>query len=180
MEMFPVILVFGILLVAGFAIVSFLQARKRREALAAWAVQQGLGFSSDKLGDLREHFPAFDCLRQGENRYAYNIAKGLWHQRRVFAFDYHYETTSTNSKGETETSHYYFSAVIVESSVPLKPLLIRPEGFFDKVKSFFGFEDINFETADFTRRYYVAAPDPKWDYDVLQQRAMEFMLVSPQ
>ena len=36
MEMFPIIIVLGILLVAGIAIFGFLQAWKRRLALAAW------------------------------------------------------------------------------------------------------------------------------------------------
>jgi hypothetical protein len=97
----------------------------------------------------------------------------------VLAFDYHYETHSTDSKGQRQTHHHHFSAVIVGSDVPLKPLLIRPEGFFDRVKGFFGFEDINFESAEFSRKFFVAAPDRKWAYDVLHQRAMEFLLVSP-
>jgi len=179
MDMFPVIIVLVVLLVAALAIFSYLQSRKRREALAAWAGQLGLAFAPDKVGDLDERYPAFTCLREGSNRYAYNVVSGNRHERQVLAFDYHYETTSTNSKGETETSHYYFSAVIVGSAVPLKPLLIRPEGFFDKVKSFFGFEDINFESAEFSRKFFVQAPDRKWAYDVLHPRAIEFLLASP-
>lgn len=179
MDMFPVIIVFGILLVVGFAIYGIIQARARRNALATWAAQQGLRFAPDNVRGFDERFPAFGCLQQGSNRFAYNVGTGTWHQRQVLTFDYHYETHSTNSKGETETSHWYFSAAIVESNVPLKPLLIRPEGFFDKVKSLFGFEDINFESAEFSRKFFVSAPDRKWAYDVLHQRAMEFLLVSP-
>lgn len=179
MDIFPVIIVLVVLLLGTFALVSFVRARQRREALAAWAGQQGLAFAPDKIRGLDAQFPAFDCLRHGEGRYAYNLARGIWHERAALAFDYHYETTSTNSKGETETSHYYFSAVILASRVPLKPLLIRPEGFFDKVKSVFGFEDINFESAEFSRRFFVAAPDRKWAYDVLHPRAIEFVLASP-
>jgi len=178
-DMFPVIIVFGILLVVGLAVYGIIQARARRNALAAWAAQQGLGFAPDDVRGFDDRFPAFSCLQEGSNRYAYNVSTGLWHQRQVLAFDYHYETYSTNSKGETETSHYHFSAVIVASNVLLKPLLIRPEGFFDRVKGFFGFEDINFESAEFSRKFFVQSPDRKWAYDVLHQRAMEFLLVSP-
>ena len=178
-DMFPVIIVFGILLVVGVAILGALQARKRRDALAAWAAEQGLNFAPADMRGLDDRFPAFDCLQTGDNRYAYNIARGLWHQRSALTFDYHYETHSTDSKGHRTTHHHAFSAIIVGSSVPLKPLLIRPEGFFDRVKSFFGFEDINFESAEFSRKFYVQSPDRKWAYDVLHQRAMEFLLVSP-
>jgi hypothetical protein len=179
MNMLPIIIVCGILLVAGIVIYSRMQAQARRQALAEWAAQQGLAFAPDNVGDLDGRFPSFACLQEGRNRYAYNLASGLWHERHVLAFDYHYETHSTNSKGESETTHWHFSAVIVHSEVPLKPLLIRPEGFFDKVKSFFGFEDINFESAEFSRKFFVQAPDRKWAYDVLHQRALEFLLVSP-
>ncbi len=177
--MFPVIIVLGILLVATVAVYAIWQAQARRQALAAWAAQQGLAFAPDKVGGVDSRYPSFACLREGSNRYAYNVASGTWHARSLLAFDYHYETHSTNSKGESETSDWYFSAVVVGSAVPLKPLLIRPEGFFDKVKSLFGFEDINFESAEFSRKFFVAAPDRKWAYDVLHQRAMEFLLGSP-
>ncbi len=177
--MFPLIFVAVALLVIGLAIYGVVQARKRREALAAWAAQQGLDFAPGQVRGLDGRFPAFDCLQSGDNRYAYNIARGLWHQRPALAFDYHYATHSTDSKGHRQTHHHYFSAVIVGSTMPLKPLLIRPEGFFDRMKGFFGFEDINFESAEFSRKFHVQAPDRKWAYDVLHQRALEFLLVSP-
>jgi hypothetical protein len=49
----------------------------------------------------------------------------------------------------------------------------------DKVTEFFGYDDIDFESAEFSRKFYVQSPDRKWAYDVLHQRAMEFLLVSP-
>ena len=177
MDIFPAIIV--ILLIVGAAVFGIQQARKRREALAAWAEQQGLEFAADEIRGFDERYPSFDCLRTGSNCYAYNISRGLWYQRSVQAFDYHYETHSTDSKGHRTTHHHHFSAVIVANKVPLKPLLIRPEGFFDRVKDLFGFEDINFESAEFSRKFYVAAPERKWAYDVLHQRALEFLLVSP-
>jgi hypothetical protein len=91
------------------------------------------------------------------------------------AFDYHYETY-TNTKNGRKTHHHYFSALIVESPLPLKPLYLRPESFFDKMAQFMGFDDINFESAEFSRRYHVSGPDRKWAYDVLHARAIEHML----
>jgi hypothetical protein len=63
--------------------------------------------------------------------------------------------------------------------VPLKPLFIRKEGFFDKVGEFLGFYDIDFESAEFSREFCVKSPDKRWAFDVLHQRAMEFLLASP-
>lgn len=125
-------------------------------------------------GDSR--FAAFDCLRQGQDRYAYNLTQGQWANRPYVGFDYHYETTSTDSKGRSRTHNHYFSAVILESEIPLKELFIRPEGFFDKLTEFFGYDDIDFESAEFSRKFYVKARDKRWAYDVIHQRTMEFLL----
>jgi hypothetical protein len=91
-------------------------------------------------------------------------------------FDYHYETHSTDSKGRRQTHHHYFSAVIVNSKIPLKPLMIRPEGVFDKLKDFFGYNDIDFESAEFSKKFHVSAKDERWAYDVLHARAIEFLM----
>jgi hypothetical protein len=98
----------------------------------------------------------------------------------VRAFDYHYETHHTDSKGNRRTTHHYFSAVIVDSGLPLKPLFICQERLFDKLADFVGFNDIDFESAEFSKKFYVKSPDKKWAYDVLHQATMEFMLQSLQ
>jgi hypothetical protein len=173
----------AITLLAGLAIGLFSYNRRRagqrRQKLAAWACGRGLQFNETKSHRLAEQFPEFDCLRQGDNRYAYNIMEGDWSGRPFFGFDYHY---STDSKGNDR----HFSAVILESDILLKPLLMRPEGLFGKVTEFFGcdeldfeFTDIDFESAEFTRRFRVKAQDKRWAYDVIHQRTMEFLLSQP-
>ena len=87
------------------------------------------------------------------------------------AFDYHYVTGS----GKNRSTHY-FSAIILRSDVQLKPLSIRPEGIFDRVTEFFGLDDIDFESAEFSRRFYVKSPDKRWAYDVIHPRTMTFLL----
>ena len=155
-------------------------AKKRREALHAWAQGRSLRFEPAKDHSVEDRFGEFDCLQQGSNRYAENRMSGDYEGREFLGFDYHYETTSTDSKGRRQTHHHYFSAVILGSKVPLKPLLIRPEGFFDKVKEFFGLDDIDFESAEFSRKFFVKAQDRRWAYDVIHQRTMEFLLASPE
>jgi hypothetical protein len=95
------------------------------------------------------------------------------------AFDYHYETHSTDKDGHRQTHHHHFSAAIIQSAFPLRQLTIRPEGFLDKVTAFFGAEDIDFESAEFSRRFFVKSPDRRWAYDVIHTRAMEFLLAHP-
>jgi hypothetical protein len=68
---------------------------------------------------------------------------------------------------------------VVDTGLPLKPLFIRPEGFFDKVTEFVGLDDIDFESAEFSQKFFVKAPDRRWAYDVLHQKTMELMLAYP-
>ena len=68
---------------------------------------------------------------------------------------------------------------MIDAGLPLKPLLIRPEGFFDKVTEFFGYADIDFESAEFSRSFFVKSLDKKWAFDVISQKTMEFMLAQP-
>ncbi len=175
-----VVIVLFAVIVVGALIYNAYAADKRRKELAAWAARNGLEFSAGNVEDLDERYSDFECLCEGSNRYAYNVSDGEWAKRPLLAFDYHYETYSTDSKGRRQTHHHRFSAAVITSAVPLKPLSIRPEGFLDKVGEFFGREDINFESAEFSRKFFVKAPDRKWAFDVLHQRTIEFLLPRPQ
>lgn len=175
----PGIFIAGIVLViVGLAAYGILAKIKRKKDLETWSRLKGLRFSQGQRR-VEHRWPQFTCLRQGDNRYAYNIMEGDWSGRPLTAFDYHYETHSTDSKGRRQTSHHHFSAVVLDSGLPLRPLTIRPEGLFDKVAAAFGFDDIDFESAEFSRRFCVKSPDRKWAYDVLHARTIERLLSFP-
>jgi len=167
-------------LVVVLIVFSIQQNRKRQAALAAWAQGRGLSFDPSHDRGFGDRFPEFACFKQGEqNRYALNVMTGEWNGRRLIAFYYHYETTSTDSKGRRTTSTWYFSGALIEPRILLKPLSIRAETIFDKMAGFFGFDDIDFESAEFSRRFCVKSPDRRWAYDVLHARTIEFLLQSP-
>ena len=163
-----------VLVIAAVVGYRFYAAAQRRKELSAWAEAHALRFDRAKNHSMDSRLSEFRCLRQGRSRYAYNIMKGQWGDRPVLAFDYHYTTGS----GKNRQNHY-FSAVVLASPVPLKPLFIRREGFFDKVTEFFGFDDIDFESAEFSRKFFVKSPDKRWAYAVIHQRMMEFLLREP-
>jgi len=181
MDASPVIILFilGLALVIGFGIFGYLKAEERKKELAEWTAGRGLSFDPSSDYDFESVYSEFDCLCHGSSRYAYNIMRGTYSGYSICAFDYHYATHSTNSKGKRTTHHHYFSGVIVDAGIPLKPLRIRSEGFFDKIGEFIGLDDIDFESAEFSRTFHVKAPDRRWAYDVLHQKAMEFLLESP-
>jgi len=173
------IIVVIVLAVAALAAWQYYAAQRRRKELAQWAASQSLTFDPGRDHSFDGKFQAFGCLRQGSNRYAYNLMAGRWRGCAFLGFDYHYETYSHDSKGHRQTHHHRFSAVVLGSPAPLKSLFLRPEGFFDRVTEFLGFDDIDFESIEFSRAFYVKSPEKRWAYDVLHPRTMEFLLKSP-
>ena len=162
------------IVIIGIYIWNRRRKESRRREMAGWAFSRNFSFSAANDGEMEDRYPSFKCLQQGKQRYAYNVIEGSVDDRKVCAFDYHYETSDGKN-----THHYYFSAVILDTNLPLKPLFIRNENFLDKVADFFGFDDINFESVEFSKQFYVKSPDKKWAYDVLHQETMEFLLGSP-
>jgi hypothetical protein len=173
-----VFILFAILIVA-LAIHGYYQTQARQKALGELAALHGWQFSAARESGMESRFSEFPCFQQGSCRYAYNVLQGGADQRSIYAFDYHYETYSTDSKGDSQTNHHYFSVMIVLVAWPLKPLLIRPEGFFDKIGEFLGFDDIDFESDEFSRKFFVKSPDRRWAFDVIHQATMEFLLAAP-
>jgi len=176
---FVLIIIAAIAAAIGFAIWNSRMKDKRRKELAGWAQANGLKFLPDKDHSVWMRYQPFKCLQRGEDRYAYNIMLGTAGQRVTCGFDYHYETHSTNSKGQRQTHHHYLSALVVDAGLPLKPLFIRPEGLLDKVTEFVGIDDIDFESAEFSQKFFVKSTDRRWAYDVLHQKTMELMLAYP-
>ena len=169
-------LFYGIVLtlVVISAVYGLYASRRRRLALAQWALKNDLTFSDENDEDFCSQYPAFNCLNRGDSRYAYNIMTGAVAGRVFLGCDYHYATGSGKSR-----SHHHFSLIIVKSPILLEPLFIRPENFMDKLAGLVGFNDINFESAEFNKKFYVKAQNKKWAYDIIHPRMMEFLLASP-
>ena len=173
---FAVIVLIGVLAVGIMAYFSWQAAKKRRLMLQAFAKRRGFSFHPDRDRGIDNEYRHFDCFRLGSNRYGYNIMRGEHDGRRVRCFDFHYETTSTDSEGKRKTHHHHSTNVIFNAGRQLGELLIRPEGFFDKLSGAFGFDDIDFESAEFSRKFLVKAPDRRWAFDVISQEVMELLL----
>jgi len=169
-------MIVGIILLG---IYSHKKEKERRESLRSYAQQHRLYFDPGKVRGFGNRFPHLEFLQRGSNRYAYNISAGKWGGREMTVFDYHYQTHSRDSEGKRKTHHHYFSAAVVEAGFPLREMSIRPEGIFDKVKAAFGWDDLDFESAEFSKRFHVSARDRRWAYDVITPRTMEFLLRCP-
>jgi hypothetical protein len=172
-----IFILFGLLVIAG-AIYSAIAARKRREALFEFAARLGLNFSAGNDYEIANRFSFLDKLAQGSNRYACNVISGSYRQNEVLVFDYHYETHSTDSKGNQQTHHHYFSFFILLLPASFPELKITREGLLSKIAQAFGYDDIDFESAEFSRTFCVRSKDRKFAYDVCNAQMMEYLLAN--
>lgn len=171
-----IFIVVAALIIAG-AIYAAIAARKRREAMQALAARLGLQFSQENDRQLADRFGFLNQLAQGSNRYAFNILSGQYRQNEILAFDYHYETHSTDSKGRRQTHHHYFSFFILTLPMALPELKISREGFFSKIAQAISY-DIDFESAEFSKTFCVRSRDKKFAYDVCHAQMMEYLLAN--
>jgi hypothetical protein len=113
-------------------------------------------------------------LDQGEDRYAFNILRGKYHEQALFVFDYHFRTGSDRSKVDHNLT---MLMLVVKEAFP--KLTIGSEGIGAKIATAFGVEnDIKFESAEFSRIFCVRSPDKKFAYDVCNAQMIDYLLAN--
>ena len=172
-----VIFVRFIVVFIGLDVGRYIMEKKRREALQAVAAQLGLSFSHHKDRTISSRYGFLERIDRGRNRYAYNIMQGTAPDGSpVCLFDHHYETKSRDSKGRTKTHHHYHAVYTLTLPKSFPELIIEPEGFFSKIAQALGFDDIDFESVEFSKRYKVKSPDKKFAYDVCNAQMIDYLL----
>ena len=171
------------LFLIGFGLLAYyshLQAKQRREDLAQLADQLGWSFDPSRRYDWDSRYSQFGCFTRGHSRSAYNILQGMVEiEGRPYAGtmgDYTFKETSGSGKNRS-TKTYHFSFVLIQLPFAGVPqLAVRQESFFDSITAFMGFDDIDFESEEFSRKFHVKSSDKRFAYDVIDPRMMEFML----
>ena len=173
----PVVIVVVLVITVIGGIYSMIQAHKRLEGLLELAQRLGLDFSAAEDYGLADRYSFLKQLAQGENRYARNVLSGTYQQNQVLAFDYHYETYSQTKNGR-RTEDHWFSFFILTLPAAFPDLTIRRENFLTRVAEVFGYQDIEFESAEFSKAFCVRSPDKKFAYDVCNAKMMEYLLAN--
>ncbi len=191
----PLAAIFGILPIPCMVFIGFLilmivlgfraakKNKERIEALRNFARQRGFDFQTQRDPAIAQLFHAVPTFRTGDARCGLNTMRGAARmgglEFGLILGDYHYETTSTDSKGNTKRSSHYFSYLGVVLPVAWHPLIsIRRESFFDRVAATFGADDIDFESSEFSRQFYVKGENKKLAYDLFDPRMMQFFMQS--
>jgi hypothetical protein len=167
----PLVFFIFIVIVAAVAVLGYISSLKRRQAMADVASKLGLQFMPGKDRYMARRYDFLDKLRRGSDRYAFNVLSGGYQGNEVLLFDYHYRT------GSGKNSHdYYISFFILQLPVSFPELVIGPEGIFSKIAQAVGYDDIDFESHEFSRKFCVRSRDKKFAYDVCNARMIEYLL----
>jgi len=168
----------------GFAVVAaavlwygWYSAKKRRELFHGFALSQGWTWVA-RDDSWAERFSG-DPFGQGDDRKACNVLSGAFRERPMVAFDYSYETHSTDSQGHRSTTTHSYAICALALPAPLPTFELVPEGFLGRVGTMLGMQDIELESEDFNRRFRVRCDEPKLAYDLLPARTMQALLTRP-
>lgn len=173
-----VVLILGFAAIAGAVLWFNYQAvKKRREEFAAAAAEMNWTWTQrdDRWTRAWNDGP----FNRGDNRQAENVLTGEWDGRHMVAFDYRYDTHTTDSDGKRSTTTHRHSVVALRTTAQFPDLVLAPEGMFSRAFGKMFGNDINFEWEEFNRAFTVKSPDRKFASDVLHQRMQEYLMQFP-
>lgn len=168
-------LLFAVLVAAvvgGIVWLSLHLRKLRRQELTAVAQQLGFRYYHGYF-DFEEKYDYFELFQRGGSRHSYDLVAGRENDVDVMLFDYSYTTGS----GKNRTTHRRSVCILeVPTDNRFPYVIIRPEGFFDKFASMVGFNDIDFESVEFSKEFFVKSTDRRFAYDLVHPRMMEYLL----
>ena len=145
---------------------------RRTSELREFAEAKGFQFEEkpdtrivDRFGEL------FSEIRRGHSRYGRNLLSGRYRDFEMTLFDYHFTTGS----GKNRKKHVR-SVTFMQLSREYPKLSIAPEGLISKAVQSLGFDDIDFESHEFSSRYAVKSDDKKFAYDFCNAQMIELLL----
>lgn len=168
------IIILAIAVIGAVGFFAYQEEKKRREALRLWAGQRGWRLVPDTIKSMHTEYPGLKVFQKGHSRTAKNIIQGELHGRPVTLMDYRYVV----GHGKNRSTHNR-GVIILKTDFPTVPMFIRRESALDRVGEFFGADDIDFESSEFSRKFYVKSNDRKWAFDVIHSRTMEYLMKAP-
>ena len=169
MELSPELKLVGfciLILIVGIS--AYLQRQKRQKAFIRLARKHGFQYIPED-GALARTYSFLEVLRKGSSSYVSDILEGRYKGHFVRFFDY-----ESGPKNKHEMQHFSFFILEQEKSFP--ELRIYPEDALSKIGQMFGYEDIDFESAEFSDAFVVRSSDKRFAYDICNAQMIEYLL----
>jgi hypothetical protein len=166
------LVVIGLILVAGLIVLFVMADRKRRAARAAWAQSRG--------------FNEFDAQRELEFLSVYKAwGPGYGHRNFCGYVGSHagaeVKTWQHQSRTKSKDSENIHNFTVLKMRMPFAapPIYWKREHIAHKIFDALGGEDIDFESDEFSRKFWVKSNDRRFAYDLFDARMMAAMLELP-
>lgn len=173
----------GVAWIVGVLVFHFFrrQADRRRKALfMAWAAEHGLRHVYRPPWRGNESFPGLplpNVLRSCRFTHVFETeipgADGLRH--RIWWGEATYQAGSNRSPRIVHVP----MAVIAVGRLAMPGVEIRPEGLGDRLAAAAGWDDIDFESVEFSRRFHVQSQDKRFAFQLIDARMVEALLAMP-
>jgi hypothetical protein len=185
----PIVIVAGL---AVLAVVIYLgvkaaqaQAERERRRLAGlgrWAGMNGFSFDLGDPWNLDNRYQGLADIGRGHARYAFEtLIRESPVPAAIFRYTFRtWETRTVTRNGRTYTEQYeethWRRYLVVELGVIFPHLFLRLEGLLDRIAGFVGFDDIDFESEEFSKRYFCKSDDRQFAYAVIHPQMMEWLM----
>lgn len=158
-----------------------IQEKRRREAFLRWSRERGLRYVGSQSWTFATRFPGLPVpASHGRARFPHvfegEVQGGDGRGRPVWLGELTYVVGSGKRR---RTMHEAF-AVVQVGPFAMPPVDIRPEHAGDAIAAAVGWDDLDFESVEFSRRFHVQSPDKRFAWDLLDPRMMQVMLELPE
>lgn len=173
----------------GAAAWGYFEWRKHQRMNEMQALARNLGLRFSGRGSNNQAFTQFGCFDRGDKRWGEGTLEGDIEAGEIpcllrlgdFAYqergDEHHSWLSSQNRQQHQKRTVRFSYALIRTPWQHMPWLrIRPENALDKVAGSIGFEDIDFESEEFSRAFHVSGQDKRFVYDVVNPRLMAALL----
>ena len=169
-----VILIGGAGMVAGLVSLSMMIGERNRDRLlVASAKRAGLSFSPQDPFDCAG--PPFDLFRQGDGRGTQNV---MWRpnaEHPIRVFDYWWYDEYEDNNGVAHRSYHRRTCATAEVGWLWPQLSLTKEGLVSKAASVLGVRDIEFESEEFNRTFYVTSEDRRFANAFLDAQMIDLL-----
>lgn len=186
-NLMPFLIVLGVIAVGILVVLAIRYQMKveaaRRAAYAALAAEWGLRYRERPPERLDQVFPGFECFAQGHSRRVNHLLDGRMstpdgHSIELLAGEWQFAITTSNGKSTQTTIHRFGFAILGPGLGAWPGLQVRRENFLDKFAGALGWDDIDFESVEFSKKFHVKSGDKRFAYDLLDPRMIELFLIA--
>jgi hypothetical protein len=156
---FGLLVVIGVIvLVTALGYYNYLAEKKRTAQFQSVAAALGFRFSAQGSTELEKALSGFHLFSQGHGKKLWNLLRNTTENLEVAIFDYRFTVGGGKHQHTSKQSVIAFRF----AGPKLPKFFLRPEGFWDKIGSWMGFQDIDFDDHPlFSSRYLLRGDDEK-------------------